>query len=215
MYLFDATPMAPIGTECLFHLKPLRRKTWNFRASDGWHVAPALKHHRVWQVVNKDTGAVRYTNTIKFKHHILTTPSMSAADRIVKATKHLQDVIQGRNDSPLDELKAIEALKALISGTPPAMYPQETERAPIGGEEALPTPPQRDHDVVIEAVPSHTREEEAHGQQYNIISQEEDDDDYLTPRDLSPDDELPPARYNLPSQTNNIMASVIARRKCQ
>ena len=81
--MFDAIPMAPIGTECLSHLKPLRRKTWDFHASDGWYVAPALKHHRVWQVVSKETGAVRYTDTIKFKHHTLTTPSVSAEDRIV------------------------------------------------------------------------------------------------------------------------------------
>ena len=113
MYLFDATPMAPIGTECLFHLKPLRRKTWDFHASNGWYVAPALKHHRVWQVVSKDIGAVRYTDTIKFKHHTLTTPSVPAADRLVKATKHLQDTIQGKNNSPPDELEAIEALTVI------------------------------------------------------------------------------------------------------
>ena len=71
------------------------------------------------------------------------------------------------------------------------MHPQETEKAPVGGEEALPAPPQRDHNVVMEAAPIHTGEEEAHGQQYNIISQEEDDDDDVTPRDLPPDDELP------------------------
>ena len=70
-------------------------------------------------MVSKDTGAVRYTDTIKFKHHNLTTPSVSSADRIVKATKHLQDTIQGKNNSPPDELEAIEALRALISGTPP------------------------------------------------------------------------------------------------
>ena len=90
------------------------------------------------------------------------------------------------------------------------MHPQETEKALVGGEEALPAPPQRDHDVVMEAAPSHTGEEEAHGQQYNIISQEEDDNDEVSPQDLPPDDELPPTRYNLRSQATNIMASVIA-----
>ena len=124
--------------------------------------------------MSKDTDAARYSDTIKFKHHTLATPSVSAVDRIVKATKHLQDVIQGQNDTSPDELEAIEALKALISDTPPTVHPQETENESIGGKEALLVPSQQYHEVAIEAAPSHTGEEDPNGQQYNIISPEKD-----------------------------------------
>jgi len=56
------------------------------------------------------------------------------------------------------------------------VHPQETERAPIGGKEAYAVPPQRDHDVVIEAAPRHTGDEEPNDQSYNIISQYEYED---------------------------------------
>jgi len=50
------------------------------------------------------------------------------------------------------------------------------------------------------------------GQQYSIISQEEADDDNhdVSPWHLPLDDELTLARYNLWSQANFTMASVIA-----
>ena len=44
MYSFDATPMAPVGTEMLMHLKPVRRHSWGYHALKTWYFAPALKH---------------------------------------------------------------------------------------------------------------------------------------------------------------------------
>ena len=55
MYSFDATPMAPVGTETLIHLKPIRRQSWGYHAMKGWYFAPALKHYRVIKTVT-DTG---------------------------------------------------------------------------------------------------------------------------------------------------------------
>jgi hypothetical protein len=40
-YSFDATPMAPVGTEMLMHLKPIRRGTWDYHALKAWYFAPA------------------------------------------------------------------------------------------------------------------------------------------------------------------------------
>ena len=122
MYSFDATPMAPMGTEILMHLKPVRRHTWDYHAIKAWYFAPALKHYRVIKGV-LESGAVRITGTWKFKHHALNIPAVSATDRIVKATRNLATAIQGANNSPPDELDAIEQLRALISNnsTPPPL----------------------------------------------------------------------------------------------
>jgi len=113
-YSFDATPMAPMGTPMLMHLKPVRRGTWDYHAVKAWYYAPALKHYRVIKGV-LESGATRLTDTWKFKHHALPIPSISQTDRIVKATQHLATVIEGANPSPPDELTAIENLRALIS----------------------------------------------------------------------------------------------------
>ena len=115
-YSFDATPMAPMGTEMLMHLKPIRRGTWDYHAVKCWYYAPALKHFRVVKGV-LPSGATRLTDTWKFKHHALPTPSISATDRIVRATQQLATVIEGANPSAPDELTAIENLRALISNS--------------------------------------------------------------------------------------------------
>ena len=36
MFYFDATPMAPVGTETIIHLKPVRRHTWSYNAVKAW-----------------------------------------------------------------------------------------------------------------------------------------------------------------------------------
>eukprot|EP00804_Cyclotella_cryptica_P023499 CCRYP_012116-RA/>CCRYP_012116-RA protein AED:0.38 eAED:0.40 QI:0/0/0/1/0/0/3/0/266 len=118
MFSFEATPMAPIGTECMVHVKPSRRQTWGYRAIKAWYFAPALNHYRCVRVVT-DTGAVRTTNTFTFLHHTIQVPTITAADRIIRATKHLKQAIDGHTTPAPDKLEAIAALKALITGSPP------------------------------------------------------------------------------------------------
>ncbi|KAL7480206.1 hypothetical protein ACHAW6_011040 [Cyclotella cf. meneghiniana] len=62
MFSFDATPMAPIGTECMVHVKPNRRHTWGYHSIKAWYFAPALNHYRCIKAVT-DTGAVRLADT--------------------------------------------------------------------------------------------------------------------------------------------------------
>ncbi len=45
MFSFDKTPMAPIGTEVMIHIKPTRRQTWGYHAIRAWYFAPALNHY--------------------------------------------------------------------------------------------------------------------------------------------------------------------------
>jgi len=118
MFSFDATPMAPIGTECMVHVKPSRRHTWGYHAIKVWYFAPALNHYRCVRVVT-DTGAVRTTDTFTFLHHTIPIPTITTADCIIRATKHLKQAIDGHTAPAPDELEVIAALKALIMGSPP------------------------------------------------------------------------------------------------
>eukprot|EP00804_Cyclotella_cryptica_P003021 CCRYP_006028-RA/>CCRYP_006028-RA protein AED:0.37 eAED:0.37 QI:0/-1/0/1/-1/1/1/0/464 len=122
MYSFDAMPMAPIGTECMIHIKPTRRQTLGYHAIKAWYCAPALNHYCCIKAVT-DSGAIRLTDTFKFLHHTLAMPVISDADRIIKATQQLQRAITGNLTANEDELTAIQHLQALISGavntTPP------------------------------------------------------------------------------------------------
>jgi len=44
-FSFDATPMAPLGTEVLVHMKPNQRSTWGYHASKAWYLSHSPNHY--------------------------------------------------------------------------------------------------------------------------------------------------------------------------
>ena len=41
---YNATPLAPLGTRVLAHVKPSKRPTWTPNGDEGWYVGPSLEH---------------------------------------------------------------------------------------------------------------------------------------------------------------------------
>ena len=82
MYLFDATPMASVGTNSLIHVTPVQRHMWCYHALKAWYITPSLKYYRVIKGVT-EAGAMRQTDTWKFKHHTIKTPTITLVDRII------------------------------------------------------------------------------------------------------------------------------------
>ncbi|KAL7483627.1 hypothetical protein ACHAW6_009271, partial [Cyclotella cf. meneghiniana] len=117
MFSFDATSMAPIGTECMIHTKPNRCCTWGYHSMKAWYFTPAL-NHRCVKVVT-DAGTVRVMDTFKFLHHTPPVPTISPTNRIVKATKQLKLAIEGNTNADPNVLAAIANLHALLTGTQP------------------------------------------------------------------------------------------------
>ena len=103
MFYFDATPISLVGTETMIHLKPVLWHTWSYHAVKSWYFAPSLKHYRVIKTTNK-ARTVRTTDTWKYNHHSIKTPTFTPVDRIIKATKIFLTEIQCHNDAPQDEL---------------------------------------------------------------------------------------------------------------
>ena len=61
------------------------------------------------------TGAERMSNTVKFKHHAIAIPQLTPSERILEATRQLDDAIrQQPKRAPMDELTAIEFLRSVL-----------------------------------------------------------------------------------------------------
>ena len=114
MYCFDATPMTPVRTELMIHLKPVCRHTWSYNTVKAWYFAPSLKHYLVINTTN-EAGTVRKTDTWKYNHHSIKIPTVTPVNRTIKATEHLATAIQDHNDAPQDKWQTIEHLRALIT----------------------------------------------------------------------------------------------------
>jgi hypothetical protein len=108
-FSFDATPMAPLGTEVLVHMKPNQRSTWGYHASKAWYLSHSPNRYRCIWVLMANTGGKPITDTFRFCHHAIPVPSIMATDRILDATARLTAAIEGVQEAPPDELAAIQA----------------------------------------------------------------------------------------------------------
>eukprot|EP00804_Cyclotella_cryptica_P005045 CCRYP_017574-RA/>CCRYP_017574-RA protein AED:0.36 eAED:0.36 QI:0/0/0/1/1/1/3/0/447 len=87
---FAATPLGPTGCRILIHSKATTRRSWDYRSHEGFYVGPALHHYRCYRVLNKELRSVAITDAIKFRHHYLPTPDLTAEDKIIAALQQLQ-----------------------------------------------------------------------------------------------------------------------------
>ena len=85
---------------------------WDCHAMKLYYFSPSLLHYIVIKML-MEKGAVHLTNTWKFKHHAIKMPTVTPTDRIVQATRQLTAAIQDASDPLLDELEAIDHLRAL------------------------------------------------------------------------------------------------------
>ena len=114
---FDATPIAPPGTEMMMHDKPNRRKTWGYNAKKAWYLGPCLRHYRSVRGMLPSTKGERITDTFRFRHHAIDIPNLTPADRILEAAKQLDNAIQQQpKKAPMDEHTAIELLREVLLG---------------------------------------------------------------------------------------------------
>ena len=86
---YDTTQFSHIGCKFAIHKKPGTRKSWDFRASDGFSISLALNHYHCHKVVDTTTKAVHVSNTVKFYHSYLTQPRVTPEDCIIHALHFL------------------------------------------------------------------------------------------------------------------------------
>ena len=129
---FDATPVAPPGSEMLMHQKPGRRKTFGLNAIKVWYLGPCLNHYRTFRGILPSTGAERLSDTVKFQHHAIGIPEITSADRILEAARQLDAAIcEVPEKAQMDTLEAIQSLREVMLGetldrTRPQRVPKAT-----------------------------------------------------------------------------------------
>jgi hypothetical protein len=114
LFLFDATPLAPLGTKVLVHLKPTQCKSWGYHTAKAWYLSHTANHYRCIQVIMRDTGSECINDTFRFQHHALPVHHITATNCILQATERLADAIAGVQEAPPNKLAAITSLRALL-----------------------------------------------------------------------------------------------------
>ena len=65
------------------------------RAILGWYLGASREHYRCHTYWISEKRSVRIGNTVFFKHKYLTMPTITVADKILTATKDLQESLKG------------------------------------------------------------------------------------------------------------------------
>ena len=86
---FDATSIGPIVCPVIIHNKPGTRLSWDFRGRQGFNIGPALQYYRCFHVVDAVTKYLLFSDTVELFHGYFNEPTVSPADRIVRALNFL------------------------------------------------------------------------------------------------------------------------------
>jgi hypothetical protein len=94
---FNATPLAPLGTKVVVHLKPNKRTSYSYHGEEGWYIGPSLEHYRCFKCYFPLTRSVRDADTIEFFPKTIPFPTTTTEDYLIQST---QDIIQLLKEPP-------------------------------------------------------------------------------------------------------------------
>ena len=101
----------------LMQVKPGDRTTYGLNAKKAWYLGPCLNHFRSVRGILPSSKGERISDTVKFQHHAIAMPQLTPADRILEATRQLNDAInQQPKRAPMDEITAIDLLRKVMLG---------------------------------------------------------------------------------------------------
>ena len=69
------------------HVNPNQRKIFVFNAKMAWYIAPCFNHYRKIKGIMASTGAEIISDMVRFKHHAITIPHFTLADRILESAR--------------------------------------------------------------------------------------------------------------------------------
>jgi hypothetical protein len=144
---FNKTPLGPVGCRVLIHAKPATRRSWDFRAKNGFYIGPDMDSYRCFKLVNADTKSQVISDTVEFSHSYLSIPAPSTEVRIIHGLQVVAGALTGAlPPTSISQVEAITNLRDIFESwqllAPPAFQPP---RIPMPGRPRVSTqePPPR------------------------------------------------------------------------
>ncbi len=110
---FDSNkmPLGPDGCWVLIHAKPITRRSWDFRAKQGFYIGSALDSYWCFKLINADTKSQCISNTVEFRHKYLAIPAPTTEDRIIQSLQQVAGVLT--RATPPTSISQVDAITNL------------------------------------------------------------------------------------------------------
>jgi hypothetical protein len=113
---YNAAPLLPLGYPVITHNEPATCRSWDLGGSDGFYVGVSLEHYHCHCVINAKTKSLRISDTVNFRHHYLTIPTVTPSNTIVHSLDAISNTITNASSTTSDaQLYAISTLHDLFS----------------------------------------------------------------------------------------------------
>ena len=135
---YNRTPIGPLGTKIVVHIKPEVRETWAPHAAPAWYIGPAMDHYRCYRSYILETRAERTADTIEWFSVHTPLPTPSAAETIAAAAQRLITALKEKpkSPSPLDnidphQLQALDQLSSIFGTAATQWKHRQSQVRPI------------------------------------------------------------------------------------
>ena len=97
-YLFgqfnsNATPLAPLGTRVIVHLKPETRSTWAPNGENAWSIGPSLEHYRCITCYFPKTRSEHDCDTVTFIPKVIPFTRVTTEDFLRQAATEIVNIL--------------------------------------------------------------------------------------------------------------------------
>ena len=126
---YNRTPLVPLRTKALAHLKPTVRSTCSSNGEEGWTVGSSMEHYRCIEYYFPSTQSQQHVDTVTFFPKHITFPKISIDEFLRQATMNIVTILTATPSNIALSLQASDPVCNALLGI--ATLLNRTDRLPI------------------------------------------------------------------------------------
>ena len=122
VFNYNATPLAPPGTQVIIHEKPTVRVTWSSYGVKWWYLGPSMNHYQCHHAYVTKKRGERDSYFVEFSHIILHSPTL--LPRKMSSSRRMNYPMPWRTQHPKRHFPTLATPKWLQVNDSPRSFPR-------------------------------------------------------------------------------------------
>ena len=91
---FNKTPLAPLGTKVVVHLKSDKRTSFSYHGQEAWYIGPSMEHCRCIKCYFPDTRSTCDADTVEFFPKDIPFPKTTSEDNLLQSASDIMAILK-------------------------------------------------------------------------------------------------------------------------